>query len=206
MRQIISIMLLSLMLGLSVGQAAYLQYDDVSLQVTGVSDAPILPFPGRPVIHLEGTLAADIAWPDPLGCPVGTGEAEYTDLSNPAAVTAQGGGMVVRATLGFFSSSSPLLTGCRLVQNAADLDALLSDIVDASFALFPLMPKANTIWTAISAKCPAAVVTAECNTARANRTIITNAAQPSEAQLAEFSTNVIDLYGDANVFKAGRGW
>jgi hypothetical protein len=104
--------------------AVDIQYLLSTGNVQSVSDNTSIPsIAGYGVVTLAGHTASEIIWPIPSGC--GTGQKEWTRITNPDTVTISGGGMALRTDLAFFKSTSTLLVGCRAVSNWKSLKTLM---------------------------------------------------------------------------------
>ena len=191
-------LLISLVVGVPLAHAeTHIQYLLATGEVTGAGNRPVQVPSGYAAL----TLAEDpdaITWPVPAGCAAGM--PEWTEITAPETVAADGTGMAVRAGLLFFTSTSTLWTGCAQVISAAQLEGL----VEA--AILTALGTNSALATAIprlrghtQGRCPDANMSANCQAARAALATL-DSATLSEAELDTILTEAVTLRADAANF------
>jgi hypothetical protein len=174
--------------------------------VAGVSDSQIPEVPGHGVVTVSGT-ASQIVWPVPAGCSVG--HPEWSRITDPDQVTLDGGGLAVRPGLVFFSTSSPLLTGCHQVSSLAQLNTLYRQVMIDTVAQYGFLGALNEVAVVVLKRCPdpipPATSTPNCTTARANMDILDND-YPGAGGVAQATTDLVTLRTDKCAFQAAQGW
>ena len=107
------VLIITLCLMPLTAQAAWLQFDPTTGNVTGIDDVP-RPAEGRDVVEFPGVTATDFAWPVPSGC--AAGEPSWTRVVNRALVEASDlAGLAIRPDVLLFTTTSTLLPGCHRV-------------------------------------------------------------------------------------------
>lgn len=189
----------------SVAWAGAIQYDPVTGEVTGASDGPIRPTAGREVIEIPESVSA-IQWPIPSGC--AAGQALWTQITNPSAVTVSGSGMGVRPDLIIFTTTSTLLTGCHPVPSWSALRRLYRQtianvVVGASDEEAQMIQVLNDVQLWVMRRCPESVGSANCMTSRANM-VTMDSDYRGAGQAADLTTQLVTLRNDVNAFKTAQ--
>ena len=180
---------------------ANIQYLLADGRVTGVSDMSLNTPPGHGLVTLLGAEAADIVWPVPPGCPVGN--SAWSRVTNPAGVTVSGGGLAVRTGLLFFSTTSPLLTGCHQVTSWHQLRSLMNEAIVTSIPDTGVVGALNYHFGWYYARCTGAETNQNCLDWKAHLDDMVTA-YPSRGQGITAATNVDMLVTDALAFKAAQ--
>jgi hypothetical protein len=187
--------------------AAYIQYDLANGHVVAASDQALATTIDRGVIRPEQVPApaAAIVWPVPAGCPAG--KAEWTQLTDASLVTAAGGGMVVRPDyVGlFFTSTSPVATGCYLVLDWTALKRLYRELLSSYVSAREFTDDLDRLNGWAQGICPESAGSANCVTSRAHMVEL-NEDYPGSGQLLDDTTALVTLKNDRDAFKASKGW
>jgi hypothetical protein len=183
-------------------QAVEVQYQLSNGWVSGVSDAPIENIDGYGVVTMSGT-SSQILWPVPSGCPAG--KPDWSMVTNPDTVALDGTGFGIRSGLLFFHTTSTLLTGCHLISSLSVLNALYRRVMIETIASFEFLGALNEVSVGVREACPGTTGGANCDTARANLTML-NADRPGTAGTANFTTQLVTLRTDKCSFQLAQGW
>jgi hypothetical protein len=182
-------------------QDAKIQYLIADGRVTAASDLSLNTPPGHGLITLVGATVAEIVWPVPPGCPVGN--SVWSRVTNPAAVTVGGGGLAVRPGLIFFSTTSPLLTGCHQVTSWSQLRTLMNEAIVASVPEAGVVGALNYHFGWYYARCTGAETVQNCIDWKAHLNDMVTA-YPSRPQGISAAAAVDTLVTDAMAFKAAQ--
>ena len=159
--RIISLAILAgvLLMWTGLAWAVDIQYVLASGDVTSASDISIPNVPGHGIVTLTGTVS-QIIWPVPNGC--STGKLEWSRISDSDTVTLTGGGMVVKTGLVFFSTTSPMLTGCHIVNSWMALKSVVNRALLAGIPDNEAIPALDLHWTWYEARCHDAPTNQNC--------------------------------------------
>lgn len=188
----------------TLGMAGNIQYLRSTGNVTGVSDRAVEENATYGVVVIPESVEA-IQWPAPAGCP--SGLPEWTRVVDPLLVTVTGSGMEVRPELSgfFFTSTSPLLTGCHLVQDLSTLRALVRTAIAAGTSDFHTIQGFAPYQDWYDMQCRGSESNANCVTTKANLDAM-QPFVPGRGQMVTETGYGATLATDAQAFKVLKGW
>lgn len=207
MRLVGLISMLSLWLA-GVAVPATIQYATASGVVVSASDRAIPTVPGYSTAAVTGAASA-IQWPLPAGC--SARDPEWVNLgvyriTNPAAVTAAGGGMGVNPSLGFYPTNSAFGIACRAVSSGQDVDTVLAQQVERiRNRRVRVFEHVDDYIVQVREQCPAAQSNTTCVESRTFADQI-QAAILDRAQLSNYGARLAELVTQAEALKTAKGW
>lgn len=199
------LLMLCLILWPLAAQAAWLQYDLSTGFITGgprAAEQDVPDVPGSGKIDDPALSVSAPVWPVPGGCPTGTGQQTWTQLS-PGQVLP----LIVRPDLLWFATTSPLLPGCHLVSTWRELKRLYEATIIEAIAAEDLATAISALngWKDVRCVSPADDGNANCQAWAVQQAII-NDRLPGRGQGVTLSTNIATLIVDAFNFRAAQGW
>lgn len=199
MRVHVVVTALLLLISIGADAAVEIQWRLSNGRVEGVRDTPpSIEFnEGFGVITLPNNSAADIIWPAPAGC---TGRPEWTRITNPDTAAVDGTGMALRTGLIFFTTTSPLLSGCHPVSSWRALRDLVRSALATAVPDNEVVEPLNDHWAWYYARCGDAPTNQNCIDWKANLNVMLPM-YPGRGQGISESAKGATLVNDALAFR-----